>query len=444
MTDMKEAASAAHTYGKPIVAAESFTTMPPPLVPAFAQGPYYLKRLADRALAQGINRFVIHTSVHQPFVDEEHKPGMTLGPFGQHFSRNTTWAEQSSAWLAYLARASHLLQQGRFVADLVYFNGEGAPNAVPYWKPLDPAPPDGFDYDWVSAELLLNRMTVEAGRIVLPSGMRYRALVLPADVNRLTLPMAKKLRALVSAGAILIAPPPVGTPSLRDGAAGDDSVRAIASARVGRHRRHDRDVERVRRREGVLGHSGRRRAQRRSASRPTSRSPARATRSSRGSIAARRTPTSGSSPISRNGRSRSRRASASSGRPPSCGIRRPVSRRRRRTPSDSGRTEVPIALDPYGSTFVVFRRATTATRRTMPPEIALDDRHAVGALYRDVRARPRRAGGARALRRADVVVEVHRRGGALLLGHGRVHVRASTHRPTRSGREIASSSTSAR
>ena len=38
MTDMKEAASAAHTYGKPIVAAESFTTMPPPLVPAFAQG----------------------------------------------------------------------------------------------------------------------------------------------------------------------------------------------------------------------------------------------------------------------------------------------------------------------------------------------------------------------------------------------------------------------
>ena len=109
MTDMKEAASAAQTYGKPIVAAELFTTMPPPLVPAFAQVPYYLKRFADRALAQGINRFVIHTSVHQPFVDEEHKPGMTLGPFGQHFTRNTTWAEQSSAWLAYLARSSHML-----------------------------------------------------------------------------------------------------------------------------------------------------------------------------------------------------------------------------------------------------------------------------------------------------------------------------------------------
>ena len=141
MADMKEAASAAHIYGKPIVAAESFTTMPPPLVPAFSQSPFYLKRLADRALAHGINRFVIHTSVHQPFVDEAHKPGMTLGFFGQHYSRNNTWAEQAVAWNTYLARASHLLQQGRFVADLAYFYGEGAPNAVPYWKPVNPALP---------------------------------------------------------------------------------------------------------------------------------------------------------------------------------------------------------------------------------------------------------------------------------------------------------------
>jgi hypothetical protein len=117
--------------------------MPPPIVPAFAQSPYYLKRLADRALVNGINRFVIHTSVHQPFVDDEHMPGMTLGFFGQHFTRNTTWAEQSEAWISYLARASQLLQQGRSIADVAYFYGEGAPNAVPYWKKIDPAPPAG-------------------------------------------------------------------------------------------------------------------------------------------------------------------------------------------------------------------------------------------------------------------------------------------------------------
>ncbi|HEX7979361.1 MAG TPA: glycosyl hydrolase [Gemmatimonadaceae bacterium] len=229
MADMKEAASTAHIYGKPIVAAESFTTMPPPLVPAFSQSPFYLKRLADRALAHGINRFVIHTSVHQPFTDSTHKPGMTLGFFGQHYSRNNTWAEQAVAWNTYLARASHLLQQGHFVADFAYFYGEGAPNAVPYWKPVTPALPPGFDYDWLNAEVLA-RAEVHNGRLVLPSGMSYAALVLPADVTQLTLPMARKLRALVAAGAVLIAPPPTGSPSLSDGAAGDDSVRAIARA----------------------------------------------------------------------------------------------------------------------------------------------------------------------------------------------------------------------
>jgi len=229
MADMKEAASSAHIYGKPIVAAESFTTMPPPIVPAFSQSPFYLKRLADRALAHGINRFVIHTSVHQPFTDSTHKPGMTLGFFGQHYSRNNTWAEQAVAWNTYLARASHLLQQGRFVADLAYFYGEGAPNAVPYWKPVQPAFPAGYDYDWVNGEVL-RTAEVRNGRLRLPSGMSYRALVLPTDVTQLTLPMAHKLRALVSAGAVLIAPPPTGSPSLSDGAAGDDSVRAIARA----------------------------------------------------------------------------------------------------------------------------------------------------------------------------------------------------------------------
>ena len=228
LTDTKEAASAAHIYGRTIAAAEAFTTMPPPLVPAFAQSPYYLKRFADRALALGINRFVIHTSVHQPFTDDAHRPGMTLGPFGQHYTRNSTWAEQAAAFNAYLARASHLLQQGTFVGDLAYFYGEGAPNAVPYWKPVEPAPPAGWDYDWVNAEVLLGRMRVAGGRLTLPGGASYRALVLPADVDRLTVPMARKLRALVAAGATLIAPPPVGTPSLADGPAGNDSVRAIA------------------------------------------------------------------------------------------------------------------------------------------------------------------------------------------------------------------------
>jgi len=225
--DVREAASAAHIYGKPIVATESFTSMPN--IPAWGQSPFYLKPLADRHLAMGVNRIVFHTSDHQPFVDDAHKPGITLWMFGQHYTRNITWAEQAVAWNTYLARSSYLLQQGQFAADLAYFYGEGAPATAPFWKDLRPAPPAGYSYDYVNADVLLNSMSVANGRLVLPSGMSYRALVLPEDVDHLTLPVLHKIRDFVSAGVIVIAPKPVQSPSLADGPASGIEIRNIAN-----------------------------------------------------------------------------------------------------------------------------------------------------------------------------------------------------------------------
>jgi hypothetical protein len=213
LADLLETASAAHVYGKLLAAAESFTTAPDG--PVWAS-PYYLKPLGDKAMALGINRFVFHTSDHQPFVDDQHRPGITLGFFGQHYTRNTTWAEQAVAWNTYLARSSFLLQQGQFVGELAYFYGEGAPATVPSWKPVNPAPPQGYAYDWVNADILLNRMSIRDGRLVLPGGMSYRLLILPDYVNQLTLPLLRKLRDFVSSGAILVAPRPAGSPSLAD------------------------------------------------------------------------------------------------------------------------------------------------------------------------------------------------------------------------------------
>jgi hypothetical protein len=211
--DLLEAASASHIYGKKIAAAESFTTAPN--APVWAS-PHYLKPLGDKAMALGINRFVFHTSDHQPFVDDQHKPGMTLGFFGQHYTRNVTWAEEAVAWNTYLARTSYLLQQGQFVGDVAYFYGEGAPATVPFWKPVNPVPPQGYGYDWINADVLLNRMSVEQARLVLASGMSYRLLVLPNYVDQVTLPLLRKLRDLVSAGAIVLAPRPMHSPSLSD------------------------------------------------------------------------------------------------------------------------------------------------------------------------------------------------------------------------------------
>ena len=226
--DVREAASGAHIYGKKIVGAESFTSMP--FIPGWGQSPFYLKPLADKYMAMGVNRIIFHTSDHQPFVDGRHKPGITLWMFGQHYSRNITWAEQAVAWNTYLARNSYLLQQGLFVGDLAYYYGEGAPVTVPFWKQVNPAPPAGYNYDYLDTEVLLNRMSVRDGRLVLPDGMSYRVLVLPEDVDRLTVPVARKIRDLVAAGATVVAPRLAQSPSLTDYPACDQEVRAIANA----------------------------------------------------------------------------------------------------------------------------------------------------------------------------------------------------------------------
>lgn len=225
--DLREAASAAHIYGKPVVAAESFTTYQGAL-PAWGQGPFYLKQFADQALALGVNRFVIHTSVHQPFVDDAHRPGLMLGPFGQNFTRNITWADQAKDWIDYLARTSSMMQQGAAVTDIAYFYGEGTPAFASFWKPLDPEIPEGYAYDFLNADRLM-QARVDNGDLVLPGGARYRVLVLPTDARRLTLRLVRKLTELVEAGATVMAPPPLGSPSLSDYPRGDAEIASLVA-----------------------------------------------------------------------------------------------------------------------------------------------------------------------------------------------------------------------
>jgi hypothetical protein len=223
--DVHEAASAAHIYGKPLVAAESFTA----LVPGWNDPPSGLKWLGDHFMAMGVNRFVIHTSVHQPFADRA--PGFTLGSFGQHYSRHNTWAEQSKPWISYLTRSSYMLQQGLFVGDLAYYYGEGAP-ATTYKGPQTipaPAPPEGYAYDYLNTEVLLTRMSVKDGRLVLPDGMSYRVLVLPDGLDRLTLPVMRKLRDLVAAGATVVGPKPKDSLGLVGYPGSGDEIRALAN-----------------------------------------------------------------------------------------------------------------------------------------------------------------------------------------------------------------------
>jgi hypothetical protein len=218
---VKQPASAAHTYGRRIVAAEGFTTI----------GPHWQERLwenlkpsFDRAACEGLNRLVWHAFTASP--KEMGLPGQEYFA-GTHFNPNSTWWPVSGPFVAYLNRVQHLLQQGLFVADAAYYYGDHVPNFAQL-KSSDPAKVlPGYDYDVATEEVVLGRMSVRDGRIVLPDGMSYRVLVLP-DRPRISLPVLRKVKRLVTDGATVIGPKPVGATSLSGYPRCDEDVARIA------------------------------------------------------------------------------------------------------------------------------------------------------------------------------------------------------------------------
>jgi len=225
LLDVREAASAAHIYGKQWVGAESFTTGAE--VPAWDESPLYLKLLVDQQFSIGLNRVIVHTSTHQPFADNEHKPGLLLGKYGTPFNRNLTWASEAKDWVSYLARCSWMLSRGKPVADVAYFFGENAMEYMPYWKPVNPALPEHYDTDTVDADVLLGAH-VEQGRLVLASGASYGVLVLPADLTSISPKLAAKLEELVRAGMVLLAPKPLVSPTMEGGVEATAKLKVIA------------------------------------------------------------------------------------------------------------------------------------------------------------------------------------------------------------------------
>lgn len=217
----KLAASAGHTNGRPVIGAESFTA--DDNRGRWLVDPYSIKALGDRIFTLGINRYIFHRYAHQPWLNLE--PGMTMGPWGMNLERTITWWDQGAAWMKYITRCQYLLQSGRFMADVVVFTGEEGPNDLPLLR--GNTVPVGYDYDGCDATVL-QKMRVENGQIVIPSGMRYRVLMLP-DSTLMTPKTIKKVAELIRAGATVMGPKPTKSPSLADMGAGDQEVQRIAN-----------------------------------------------------------------------------------------------------------------------------------------------------------------------------------------------------------------------
>ncbi|MDX9971518.1 MAG: glycosyl hydrolase [FCB group bacterium] len=213
-----EATSVAHVYDRPVVPAESFTS-----VDSWTYHPGMIKAHGDWAFSMGINRIVFHRFIHTPFSNA--RPGLSLGPHGLHYERTEPWWDYSTPWHEYLARCQHVLRQGQFVSDVLYLSPEGAPNVF-----LAPNPaPAGYKFDGCTPEALLTRVTARDGQMVLPNGARYSLLVLPKS-ETMTPELLEKVRELSAAGVPIVGAPPVQSPSLTGYPECDARVLELAAA----------------------------------------------------------------------------------------------------------------------------------------------------------------------------------------------------------------------
>ena len=212
---VKLASSIAHLFGqrvgdRQIVGAEAYTGEG--VHSKWQEHPAVMKAQGDLMYTKGLNRFIFHRYAHQPHPTA--RPGMTMGPWGFHFDRTNTWFEKGKDWLQYAARCQSLLQQGNFVGDLLYFTGEEVPgdDFSLMYKPT-PAPPKGYDYNFINTKALLTRVDIKNGCMVLPDGTTYRVLILPLK-KIMTIAVLRQLGHLVSKGLVLIGNPPEQTPGL--------------------------------------------------------------------------------------------------------------------------------------------------------------------------------------------------------------------------------------
>lgn len=229
-----EAVSIAHTMGRNIVGAESFTSSGD----GWKQHPASMKAQADWALCCGINRFVFHRYQHQPWLDRS--PGMTFGPYGVNWERTQTWWKMAPAFHTYLARCQTMLRRGLPVADILYLAGEGAPHVFrPPRSALRGDLPDrrGYSFDGCAPQALMERASVKKGRIVFPDGMSYRVLVLPR-VETMTPALLKKIKDLAADGATIIGSPSQKSPSLVDYPKCDVEVKKLAAEIWGGGHKH--------------------------------------------------------------------------------------------------------------------------------------------------------------------------------------------------------------
>ena len=201
--------SAAHIYGKQRVGVEAYTNGRL----AWNEHLFRLKYFTDYHFTQGVNHFIFHTYTHNPLSVSA--PGTSFGGrIGTPFLRGQTWWKHMPLFTDYLARCQMLLQQGQPVADVLWYLGDDFDH-----MPLQSTPfPEGYRFDYLNQDVLLNRLEVFDGKLQIPEGATWEVLWLPEEqCRRMTPETLVRLRQLLHDGATVIGGAPLETPTLSGG-----------------------------------------------------------------------------------------------------------------------------------------------------------------------------------------------------------------------------------
>ena len=214
-------ANVADVYGQKYVQTETFTAGDRQAGWTSYPGDHKLQ--GDAVYCAGVNRFVFHSYAHQPF--DTPGAGITMGKWGFHFNRHNTLWDFYPGWLAYLGRAQYLLQQGRGVADVVYLMSEDQPSHLNF----NPPPPSGRRVNGIDVGLFLDGLAWDGDELTLPSGMRYRLLVV-GETARMSVASLRKIKTLAASGAeVLLGRRPVHPFGLAGHAEGDIEFKRLVA-----------------------------------------------------------------------------------------------------------------------------------------------------------------------------------------------------------------------
>jgi len=210
---IKPIANAAHIYGRNIVAVESFTHMRQ----HWSVSPAMLKGAVDNVFCDGANQVIWHTYTCSP--KSFGKPGIEYFA-GTHINRNVTWHSQVAPFLEYIARCQYMLRQGLSVADFCAYVGDMPYQGWGRWKDKlgensKIKIPAGFNYDILNNDVLLNYAKVIDGKLVLPDGLAFKAMIVELDSPLVSPRALEKILEFKAAGL-----PVVCVGSAPEGAAG--------------------------------------------------------------------------------------------------------------------------------------------------------------------------------------------------------------------------------